>query len=73
MHNVLTLEIPCVSFVTVFLVFKQTHQTISIPITNDMEFEKDENFEIELFDPEGGATIGKVNRTAVTITNDDGK
>jgi len=36
-----------------------------------MEFEKDENFEIELFDPEGGATIGKVNRTAVTITNDD--
>ena len=38
-----------------------------------MEFEKDENFEIELFDPEGGATIGKVNRTAVTITNDDGK
>ena len=46
---------------------------ISIPITNDMEFEKDENFEIELFDPEGGAKIGKVNRTAVTITNDDGK
>ena len=38
-----------------------------------MEFEKDENFEIELYDPEGGATIGKVNRTAVTITNDDGK
>ena len=57
----------------VFIVFEQTHQTISIPITNDMEFEKDENFEIELFDPEGGATIGKVNRTAVTITNDDGK
>ena len=37
-----------------------------------MEFEKDENFEIELFDPEGGAKIGKVSRTAVTITNDDG-
>ena len=37
-----------------------------------MEFEKDENFEIELFDAEGGAKIGKVNRTAVTITNDDG-
>merc|ERR1711936_562410 len=49
----------------------ETHQTISIPITNDMEFEKDENFEIELFEPEGGAKIGKVNRTAVTITNDD--
>ena len=41
---------------------------ISIPITS-----RDENFEIELFDPEGGAKIGKVNRTAVTITNDDGK
>ena len=38
-----------------------------------MEFEKDENFELELFEPEGGAKIGKVNRTAVTITNDDGK
>ena len=73
MHTVLTFKIICVSFVTVFIVFEQTHQTISIPITNDMEFEKDENFEIELFDPEGGAKIGKVNRTAVTITNDDGK
>merc|ERR1719189_509953 len=36
-----------------------------------MEFEKDENFEIELYEPEGGAKLGKVNRTAVTITNDD--
>ena len=50
----------------------QTHRTLHIPIVNDMEFEKDENFEIELFDAEGGAKIGKVNRTAVTITNDDG-
>ena len=38
-----------------------------------MEFEKDENFEIELFEPQGGAKLGKVARTAVTITNDDGK
>ena len=38
-----------------------------------MEFEKDENFEVELFDPEGGAKIGKMSRTAVTITNDDGE
>jgi len=49
----------------------ETHQTIRIPIVNDMEFEKDENFEIELSDPQGGAKIGKTNRTAVTITNDD--
>lgn len=36
-----------------------------------MDFEKDENFEVELFEPTGGATIGRINRTAVTITNDD--
>lgn len=35
--------------------------------------EKDEHFEIELYDPEGGAKLGQINRTAVTITNDDGK
>ena len=38
-----------------------------------MEFEKDENFEIELFDATDGSKVGRVNRTAVTITNDDGK
>ena len=37
-----------------------------------MQAEKDEHFEIELFDPEGGVKIGQINRTAVTITNDDG-
>ena len=36
-----------------------------------MEFEKDENFEVELYEPTGGAKLGKVCRTAVTITNDD--
>ena len=51
----------------------QTHRTICIPIINDMEFEKDENFEVELFEPSGGAKVGKINRTAVTITNDDGE
>ena len=51
----------------------QTHRTIQIPIIDDMEFEKDENFELELFDPSPGAKIGKINRTAVTITNDDGE
>ena len=49
----------------------ETHQLIKIPIIDDMEFEKDENFEIELYEPEGGAKLGKINRTAVTITNDD--
>merc|ERR1719510_1684362 len=49
----------------------ETQQLLRIPIVNDMEFEKDENFEIELFEPQGGAKLGKVARTAVTITNDD--
>merc|ERR1712117_314863 len=49
----------------------ETHRTLHIPIVNDMEFEKDENFEIELFDATDGAKVGRVNRTAVTITNDD--
>ena len=49
----------------------ETNQVIKIPIIDDMEFEKDKNFEIELYEPEGGAKLGKINRTAVTITNDD--
>ena len=51
----------------------ETHQYIKVPIIDDYQFERDENFEIELFEPEGGAKLGKINRTAVTITNDDGK
>lgn len=51
----------------------ETQQMLRIPIVNDMEFEKDENFEVELFEPQGGAKLGKVCRTAITITNDDGK
>ncbi|XP_018013270.1 sodium/calcium exchanger 3 isoform X2 [Hyalella azteca] len=55
------------------LTFKHTEVelNIEIPIIDDMSAEKDEHFEIELFDPEGGATLGPINRTAVTITNDD--
>lgn len=48
-------------------------QNIEIPIIDDMTPEKDEHFEVELFDPEGGAKLGQINRTAVTITNDDGE
>ncbi|XP_068208798.1 sodium/calcium exchanger Calx-like isoform X3 [Palaemon carinicauda] len=55
------------------LTFKHTEieQSIEIPIIDDMTPEKDEHFEIELLDPTGGAKIGQINRTAVTITNDD--
>lgn len=55
------------------LVFKhyEVQQDIEIPIIDDMEPEKDEHFEIELFEPSGGAKLGNINRIAVTITNDD--
>ncbi|XP_042238994.1 sodium/calcium exchanger 2-like isoform X3 [Homarus americanus] len=55
------------------VVFKHTEtiQNIEIPIMDDMTPEKDEHFEVELFDAEGGAKLGQINRTAVTITNDD--
>ena len=36
-----------------------------------MVYEKDENFEVELYDASSGAALGKLKRTAVTITNDD--
>jgi len=49
----------------------ETQQIIRIPIVNDMVFERDEMFEVILSDPEGGAKVGGINRTAVTITNDD--
>ena len=49
----------------------ETQRDIKIPIIDDMEYEKDENFEIELYDVNNGAKLGKITRTAVTITNDD--
>lgn len=44
---------------------------ITIPITNDMVPEKDECFEVELFEPSGGAILGPITKIAVTITNDE--
>jgi len=49
----------------------ETQRTIKIPIMDDMEAEKDENFEVELYEVNNGGSLGKVARTAVTITNDD--
>ena len=46
---------------------------IAIPIMNDLEAEKDESFALELYDPTGGATLGKHTRIVVTIINDDGE
>lgn len=45
---------------------------IAITIINDLEAEKDESFAVELYEPTGGAQLGKHVRTVVTIINDDG-
>lgn len=37
------------------------------------EFEKDENFEVDLVEVDGGAKLGKLKRCVVTIVNDDGR
>jgi len=57
------------------IVFKDNEvaKLLRIEIINDMCPEKDECFEIKLFDPTAGAKIGNVNRIAITISNDDGK
>jgi len=49
----------------------ETQRTINIPIINDMEAEKDENFEVELYEADNGGKLGKTTKTAVTVTNDD--
>ena len=49
----------------------ETQRTIKIPIMDDMEAEKDENFEVELYEVDNGGTLGKISKTAVMITNDD--
>lgn len=47
-------------------------RVIEIAISNDMALEKDECFEVELFDPTGGAILGHTTKLAVTVTNDEG-
>ena len=49
----------------------ETQRDIKIPIVDDMVYEKDENFEVELYEVNNNALLGKLTRTAVTITNDD--
>lgn len=55
------------------LTFKsgEIRRLLEIPIINDFDPEKDEHFEIELYDASGGARIGNINRVAITIANDD--
>ena len=53
----------------------QTYQKISIAIIDDEKYEPNETFYIELIgldDTSGGAKIGTLNRTEISIINDDG-
>ena len=48
-----------------------TEANIEIPITNDLDEEGDEYFEVVLVSADNGAKIGKLKRAMVTVTNDD--
>jgi len=48
-------------------------QTISIPITDDLIFEGNETFTVALSDPTGGAGLGSIPSTTVTITDNETK
>jgi len=49
----------------------ETQRDIRITVIDDMDCEKDENFEVELYEVNNGGKMGKITRTAITITNDD--
>ncbi|XP_023241320.1 sodium/calcium exchanger 3-like isoform X2 [Centruroides sculpturatus] len=55
------------------LVFQhaEVEKNIEISIIDDFEAKKDKQFEIVLYKPKRGAVIGQINRTIITITNDD--
>lgn len=48
-----------------------TEANIEIPITNDLDEERDEYFEVVLVSVDNGAKIGKLKRAMVTVTNDE--
>ncbi|BFZ17830.1 hypothetical protein BsWGS_20869 [Bradybaena similaris] len=50
---------------------QETTKNLIIPLFESQKEERDESFHIELFDPDGGATLGKINKTIVTIVNDE--
>lgn len=55
----------------VTFVHGETTKEITIPISNDLEEERDEYFEVVLTSATGGAKLGKIRRAMVTVTNDD--
>ena len=51
----------------------ETRKSIKIDITDDNEYKVEETFELELFEVEGGTKLGEINKTKVTIEDNDGK
>jgi hypothetical protein len=49
----------------------ETSRTIKIALLNDMTYEGDESFAIELNNVQGGATLGNVASTQIVINEDD--
>ncbi len=49
----------------------QTSKTIAIPVTQDALDETNETFRVSLSGATGGATVGALSNTVVTITDDD--
>ncbi|OQR79195.1 sodium/calcium exchanger 1-like, partial [Tropilaelaps mercedesae] len=49
----------------------ESEKTIEIKIVDDFEAEKDEHFEVELFEPSPGSSLGSHTKCTVTIANDD--
>ena len=45
---------------------------MTFTIIDDMNPEKDEYFEVVLYESTNGAKIGNINRVLITISNDDG-
>ncbi|XP_052779900.1 sodium/calcium exchanger 3-like isoform X2 [Mya arenaria] len=50
---------------------QEINKTIDIPLFESKKKERDECFAIELGDCDGGAELGKIRKTIVTIVNDD--
>jgi len=55
------------------VVFEHGEQSknLELEIIDDKAFEKDESFMVEISKPSGGAKVGRLKRTVVTIVNDD--
>ncbi|ESO84204.1 hypothetical protein LOTGIDRAFT_92127, partial [Lottia gigantea] len=51
----------------------ETNKTITIPLFSSNKPERDDSFQIELLETTGGAKLGKLTKTIVTIVNDEGR